>query len=227
MTGLVGAQRPASTRPTSQMRARKQGARRAGAPGRSPRLAEKMASLRRRAAGAWPSRGGAPGPAGRSTCFRGSCRDSSDCWAAAPLSAPRRSHPPRCSPAPCHPHPAIPARRGASRRPPGGPVSPANRSPAAVQSSLAGLVRPLTLVHLRSAGFPGFGGEEADLERLSSPQGVAGVLNYLFATTSSSSGLTPFSPHSTSKRLSARHVEKIKLLSYLLSGLQTQSHTPF
>lgn len=100
-------------------------------------------------------RRGATGAAGRCTCFRGSCRDSSGCWAAARVSAPRRRHPPRCSLAPFHPHPAIPAKRGASRQPRSGPVSPPKRSPAAVQYSVAGLLRHPALSHLRSAGFPG------------------------------------------------------------------------
>lgn len=99
--------------------------------------------------------GGATRAVGRCTCFRGSCRDSSSCWAAARVSAPPRSHPPRCSLAPFHPHPAIPARKGASRRPLNGPVSPPNRSPAAVQSSVARLLRLPALAYLRSAGFPG------------------------------------------------------------------------
>lgn len=99
-------------------------------------------------------RGGATRAAGRCTCFRGSCRDSSGCWAAGRVSAPRRSRPLRCSLAPFHPRPAIPAGRGASRRPLSGPASPPNRSPGAVQSSVAGLVRLPALAHLRSAGFP-------------------------------------------------------------------------
>lgn len=126
---------------------------------------------RRAGCEAAPGRG--HGTAGRCTCFRGSCRDSSGCWAAARISAPRRSHPPRCSLAPFHPRPAIPARRGASRRPPSGPVSPPNRSPAAVQSSAAGLVRLPALVHLRSAGFPGLSGEDAGPEGLP-PAGPSG-----------------------------------------------------
>lgn len=70
---------------------------------------------------AGPGRG--HGDGGCCTCFRGSCRDSSGCWAAARVSAPPQSLPPRCSLAPFHPHPEIPARRGASRRrPPSGPV---------------------------------------------------------------------------------------------------------
>lgn len=102
---------------------------------------------------AGPGRG--HGDGGRYTCFRGSCRDSSGCWAAARVSAPPQSLPPRCSLAPFHPHLEIPARRGASRRrPPSGPVFPLNRSPAAVQSPEAGLVRLPALAHLRSAGFP-------------------------------------------------------------------------
>lgn len=101
------------------------------------------------------------------TCFRGSCTDSSGCWAAARVSAaPRWSHLPHCSLAPFHPHRAIPARREASWRPPSSPVSPPKRSPAAIQSSAARLVRLSALAHLRSAGFPEFSGEEAGLERL-------------------------------------------------------------
>lgn len=119
--------------------------------------------------GARPGGGPGAGPQGQagwqaelgaSTCFRGSCKDSSGCWTAARVSAPRLSLPPRYSLAPFHLHPAIPARRGASRRPLGGPVSPPNRSPAAVQPSVSGLVRLPALAHLRSAGFPGFAGKD-------------------------------------------------------------------
>lgn len=82
------------------------------------------------------TRGGAVGAAG-GTCFRGSCRGSSGCWAAARVSAPLQSQLPRCSPVPSHPHPATPAKTAASLRSPSGPVSPPNRSPAAVQSSVS------------------------------------------------------------------------------------------
>lgn len=114
-----------------------------------------------------------PRDAGCCTCFRGSCRDNSGCWVAARVSAPPRSLPPRCSLAPFHPHPEIPARRGASRRrlqrrPPSGPVFPPNRSPAAVQSFQAGLVRLQGFVHLRSAGFP-----ESQAGKLAAPGGGA------------------------------------------------------
>lgn len=128
-------------------------------------------------------RGGATGTAARCTCFRGSRRDSSGCWAAARVSAPRWSHPPHCSLAPFRPHRAIPARREASRRPPSGPVSPPKRSPAAIQSSAARLVRVSALAHLRSVGFPGLSEEEeAVLERLFSSQG-SGLTKFLYGKT--------------------------------------------
>lgn len=142
--------------------------------GPKPRLGEKMAFESGQAAGPRLQCGTGAGPQGlprRCTCFRGSCRNSSGCWAAARVSAPLWSHPPHCSLVPFHPHRAIPARMEASRRPPSGPVSPPKRSPAAIQSSAARFVRLSTLAHLRSAGFPGFSAEEAGLERLFSSQG--------------------------------------------------------
>lgn len=145
-------------RASTKVQARKYGLSREGPEGQRPRLGgEKTAFGSRQPAGPGGERlgrGGATEAAGRCTCFRGSCRDSSGCWAAVPASAPQRSHPPRCSLAPFHPHPAIPATRGASRRPQSGPVSPPNRSPAAVQFSVAGLGRVPALAHLRSAVFP-------------------------------------------------------------------------